>query len=402
MTDPEVTFNPPLWMQRRSVLNRILQDLCVKQVVDLGCGEGAILDILVHNDTMEHLIGLDIDLKALEIAVHQTKPAFYDLDQLRPNPMRVEICHGDLSIPFEQALQGRDCIVSMEVIEHLHEPVLQKFQEHVFGLYKPKYVVVSTPNAEFNVYFDSSKFYHGKFRHDDHKFEWTRKEFENWAHSMCNLYGYNVEFTGVGFKKDDPLNAGPCTQIAIFKTKDEDWACGNAGFISEMKLKEMDVDGGLAVKGVNVYPHLQDESVLSDTDIVNSVIHYLKTELSNCHKYGSMQTENHDDDSDTEQSAERSRTRKRILTISKELDALWDVFSIKQKCKTRHSLKNALLNGCNPVLKIDRTSKMLNDGLFFVKSGRVWSTFLDKEQLDELQERMTVTYDDACTFLFSN
>lgn len=35
-------------------------------------------------------------------------------------------------------------------------------------------------------------------RHDDHRFEMSRKEFEDWAFKQCETYGYTVRFEGVG------------------------------------------------------------------------------------------------------------------------------------------------------------------------------------------------------------
>ena len=48
--------------------------------------------------------------------------------------------------------------------------------ETVFGQLSPKVVIVTTPNVEFNVLFPGLK----GFRHYDHKFEWTRAEFQEW------------------------------------------------------------------------------------------------------------------------------------------------------------------------------------------------------------------------------
>ena len=59
---------------------------------------------------------------------------------------------------------------------------LPKFAECVFAGYRSRVVVVTTPNAEFNVHFSGLNY--GKsdsiFRDADHKFEWTRMEFESW------------------------------------------------------------------------------------------------------------------------------------------------------------------------------------------------------------------------------
>jgi len=68
--------------------------------------------------------------------------------------------------------------------------MLEKFRHNVFGVYKPKLVVITTPNAEFNVHFPNLRYgeVDATFRHDDHKFEWTRKEFQKWCDEICMLY----------------------------------------------------------------------------------------------------------------------------------------------------------------------------------------------------------------------
>lgn len=60
--------------------------------------------------------------------------------------------------------------------------MLTGFWKTVLGAYSPRLVIVTTPNAEFNVNFPQLMYGtpDSKFRHWDHKFEWTRKEFEEW------------------------------------------------------------------------------------------------------------------------------------------------------------------------------------------------------------------------------
>lgn len=104
----------------------------------------------------------------------------------------------------------------IEVIEHLYLNDLENLVRHIFGYIYPRVVIVTTPNADFNVLFPSMT--HGQFRHADHKFEFTRHEFSKWAYRVAHTYGYRVEFNGVG---EAPLNEqyrkiGTCTQIAIF------------------------------------------------------------------------------------------------------------------------------------------------------------------------------------------
>jgi len=102
--------------------------------------------------------------------------------------------------------------------------ILTSFISNLFGLLRPQLIIISTPNAEFNVLFSIEG-----FRHHDHKFEWTRLQFKSWADDICDRYPpYSVEICGVGLP---PVtyhgpDLGYCTQIAIFKRNDE--ACVNS------------------------------------------------------------------------------------------------------------------------------------------------------------------------------
>ncbi len=93
---------------------------------------------------------------------------------------------------------------------------MENLVTHVFAYIRPRLVIVTTPNADFNVLF--STMICGQFRHADHKFEFTRQEFYLWAQQIALTYGYLVEFNGVGEAplKEQHRNLGTCTQIAIF------------------------------------------------------------------------------------------------------------------------------------------------------------------------------------------
>lgn len=86
--------------------------------------------------------------------------------------------------------------------------------ENIFQEINPKIAVVTTPNRDFNQYFPNPE----KFRHFDHRFEWTRKEFAEWCGKVCEAYEYSVEITGVGLPSGYD-KWGFCSQIAVFQRK---------------------------------------------------------------------------------------------------------------------------------------------------------------------------------------
>ena len=109
-------------------------------------------------------------------------------------------------------LQGFDLATVIEVIEHLDAARLRAFERVLFEQARPKTVLVTTPNAEYNVKFESLPA--GQFRHPDHRFEWTRTEFESWSNGIAAQFGYAVRFDGVG--QADAALGGP-TQMATFE-----------------------------------------------------------------------------------------------------------------------------------------------------------------------------------------
>ena len=112
----------------------------------------------------------------------------------------------------DKRLTGFDAAAVVEVIEHMDEARLTALERVVFECAAPELVVLTTPNVEYNVKFEGLG--EGKFRHSDHRFEWTREEFQEWARGAAERHGYAVRFLPVG--PDDPT-VGPPTQMGVFR-----------------------------------------------------------------------------------------------------------------------------------------------------------------------------------------
>jgi 3' terminal RNA ribose 2'-O-methyltransferase Hen1 len=178
-----------------------------RRVLDLGCGEGRLLERLLRERSFSEIVGLDVSVRALEIAKERLK-----LDRLAPAAKeRVRLLHGALTYR-DRRLEGFDAAAVVEVIEHLDPQRLAAFERVVFEFARPGTVVLTTPNAEYNGKF--SNLPAGKRRHRDHRFEWTRAEFGAWASRTAGRFGYTVRFLPVG--EEDP-QAGPPTQMAVFE-----------------------------------------------------------------------------------------------------------------------------------------------------------------------------------------
>jgi len=175
-------------------------------VLDLGCGEGKLLRELLKERAFTRIVGMDVSIRSLERASEKLRLQRLPDTQRR----RIELLHGSL-IYRDERLVGFDAAACVEVIEHLDPPRLRAFERAVFEFARPGTVIITTPNAEYNVMWESLPA--GQFRHHDHRFEWTRQEFRAWAERVASERGYSVRFLPVG-PVDDAV--GSPTQMGVF------------------------------------------------------------------------------------------------------------------------------------------------------------------------------------------
>ncbi|NWS43785.1 HENMT methyltransferase, partial [Probosciger aterrimus] len=207
-------FTPPLYRQRYQFVKDLVGKYKPKKVADLGCADCRLLCMLKFCSCIEVLAGVDICGSAMKEKMHRLSPLPVDYLQPRERPLTVTLHHGSVAHK-DHCMLGFDLVTCIELIEHLEESELKKFPEVVFGFMAPSRVVISTPNFEFNPFLPGVKL----FRNPDHKFEWTRLQFQSWALETARCYGYSVEFTGVGHPPRGMENVGFCTQIGVFVKK---------------------------------------------------------------------------------------------------------------------------------------------------------------------------------------
>ncbi|KUO03347.1 3' terminal RNA ribose 2'-O-methyltransferase Hen1 [Streptomyces caeruleatus] len=197
----------PLAVQRRDTIIAALKASGAARVLDLGCGQGQLVQALLKDPAFTEIVGVDVSMRALTIAGRRLK-----LDRMgERQASRVKLFQSSLAYT-DKRLAGYDAAVLSEVIEHLDLPRLPALEYAVFGSARPRTVLVTTPNVEYNVRWESLPA--GHVRHGDHRFEWTREEFRAWARAVAERHGYDVEFVPVGL--DDP-EVGPPTQMAVFE-----------------------------------------------------------------------------------------------------------------------------------------------------------------------------------------
>ena len=195
--------------QRLNTVVAVLKSVNAQRVLDLGCGEGKLLRALLQEKSFSEIVGVDVSHRALQIAHERLR-----LEQM-PGRVRdrIKLIHGSLTYR-DKRLSGFDAAAVVEVIEHLDQPRLAAFERVLFEFAKPNAVVVTTPNVEYNVRFETLPA--GTFRHKDHRFEWTRAQFEEWAQPIAHKYGYDVRFLPIG--PEDSAVGAP-TQMAVFEKK---------------------------------------------------------------------------------------------------------------------------------------------------------------------------------------
>jgi 3' terminal RNA ribose 2'-O-methyltransferase Hen1 len=207
---PAIERTPSLHDQRLQAVLSVIRDTGAKRVVDLGCGEGKLLKLLLSEKQFDTILGMDVSWRSLETAKERLR-----LDGLPERQRgRIELIQGSLTYR-DQRLNGFEAAAIVEVIEHLDAARLATFERIVFEFARPTHVVLTTPNAEYNTVFETLPA--GEFRHGDHRFEWKRPEFEGWANGVAERFGYGVRFEPVG-----PVDAerGAPTQMAVFTQRE--------------------------------------------------------------------------------------------------------------------------------------------------------------------------------------
>ncbi|XP_040215774.1 small RNA 2'-O-methyltransferase isoform X2 [Rana temporaria] len=297
-----VRFSPPLSQQRYEFVISFVNNYKSKKVADLGCSECSLLHRLKFWDCIEFLVGVDID---------------------------------------EETLRRK-------MIEHLEVDDLDKLVDVLFGFMAPKAAVITTPNADFNILLPKTQ----KFRHPDHKFEWSREEFQSWALKVVKRYNYTVEFSGVGKPPPEHEDVGFCSQIAVFfknYTESEE----------SINIKKQYKSIYKTVLHV-VYPSLQEEKYFRNAVLNVALLH--ANRMKNCLLcYHKNKEENKEDVTDhsteayryskwsfrleTETQSEENEVAQPFMqgnTIHVPLEALFTISKVKKLCGNLDVLKKII------------------------------------------------------------
>jgi 3' terminal RNA ribose 2'-O-methyltransferase Hen1 len=202
--EPAKTIRPGLNAQRLEAALRVIKESGAQSVIDLGCGEGNLLRLLVKEKTFARVAGVDVSQLTLEHARNALK-----LDRL-PEAQQKRLSLFQSSVTYrDKRFRGYDAAALVEVLEHLDENRIDTLAAVILGDARPGILVITTPNSEYNELYGISH-----FRHGDHRFEWSRGQFQSWAREVAQRYGYEVAFEAIG-EADEKLGAP--TQMGVFK-----------------------------------------------------------------------------------------------------------------------------------------------------------------------------------------
>ncbi|KAK1304230.1 Small RNA 2'-O-methyltransferase [Acorus calamus] len=228
----QALFSPSLSKQRVEYALRHISESQATTLVDFGCGSGSLLEsLLEHTTTLQNIVGVDMSRKSLNRAaktIHSKLSMNANHGIQNASIKFAELYYGSIT-DFDPRLYAFDIGTCLEVVEHMKEDQAHLFGEVVLGSFRPHLLIVSTPNYEYNSILQKaaspdkeedaddkpSQTSQCRFRNFDHKFEWTREQFNHWASNLASRHNYSVEFGGVGGSAE--VEPGFASQIAVFR-----------------------------------------------------------------------------------------------------------------------------------------------------------------------------------------
>ena len=197
----------PLGRARLEAVLAAVRAAAARTVGDFGCGEGTLVRALLADPALERVVAVDVSARAVGITGRRAR-----IDRMT-DAARARLSLFQSSLTYrDDRLAGLDAAVLMEVIEHVDPWRLPALEQAVFGHAAPRTVIVTTPNVEYNARYPTLPV--GATRHRDHRFEWSRTEFRDWAAATGAAHGYTVRHLPVGA---EDAEVGPPTQMAVFE-----------------------------------------------------------------------------------------------------------------------------------------------------------------------------------------
>lgn len=175
-------------------------------VIDMGCGEGNLLRLLLKEKQFTRVAATDVSFSVLERARDRLKT-----DRM-PETLQNKLTIFQSSLIYrDKRFEGFDCACVVEVIEHMDPDRLRALEKVLFEFSQPRTVIITTPNSEYNINYTYMP--DQALRHGDHRFEWNRRQFSEWAETICRTYPYTMRIREIGER--DEVHGAP-TQMGVF------------------------------------------------------------------------------------------------------------------------------------------------------------------------------------------
>lgn len=258
-----IKFFPPAYIQRYVTVQKILEDPRykgkIRKVVDFGCSELGFMVYLKNTPGVEEILCVDVDKEVLEWSQKKAHPLHVDYLHTRDKPLTISVLEGSVT-HNDKLLEKTDAVICIELIEHLYPDTLTDLPDNIFGYIKPQVAVMTTPNADFNVLFNKPG-----FRHYDHKFEWTREQFQDWAENIVLRYpDYEVSFSGICEGPAGSEDLGCCSQMSVFHRR-----------TTPNELIYSGVEGLFNIITIQEYPfHVDNRS--DEQKILDDTVYYIR------------------------------------------------------------------------------------------------------------------------------
>ncbi|WP_420871953.1 class I SAM-dependent methyltransferase [Cohnella rhizosphaerae] len=171
-------------MQRRSFIAGVLP--FDKPILDIGCGEG-FYAIPFAGKLESAYYAVDIDEELLDTVAR--KAAAKEIDNIAT--------FGSLD-RFLETYNGEQVdVILTEVVEHMSLEDAAAFVRHIGTEVDFERLIVTTPNADFNRYYELEG-----FRHEDHKWELGQAAFRQWFADTVQGLPLDCEFVEIGDRVD--------------------------------------------------------------------------------------------------------------------------------------------------------------------------------------------------------
>jgi 3' terminal RNA ribose 2'-O-methyltransferase Hen1 len=201
---------PRLNDMRYEAIVKQVQSLTNKStVIDMGAGEGKLSVQLGFIPGIQEILAVEPSQREHIRAKERFEKAKQIEGFLEPSLLWGSLFYTD------DRLRNKDVMILCEVIEHINEDRLPGIMELIFRENRPRTFLITTPNQEYNAIYDLGE----NMRHNDHRFEWSREEFQNRCQNWIANVPYSVVFAGIG-EEQEPY--GFPTQMAIFSRREEE------------------------------------------------------------------------------------------------------------------------------------------------------------------------------------